>query len=128
MPETTTAERIDFWNLIARERGMPEGWMWFRLEVVDHRLPRDEAANSVTGAVCLARLKSGPRKGELNWTKRDPSTERTLIITFKEMDARERRWEQDEEKCCRCFGTGKDHWGQCGRCGGAGRPRISKKD
>ena len=124
-PTTATSARVepvDFWNLIARERGMPEGWRWFSLQVVDHRLPRDEAATSVTGAVCLVRYKSGPNKGELNWAKRDRATERTLIITFKDVDARERQWERDTGKCCRCAGSGKDPWGSCGRCRGSGIP------
>lgn len=120
-------ERVDFWNLIARERGMPEGWCWFRLEVVDHRLPRDEAASSVTGAVCTTVFKSGPRKGELNWAKRDGSTERTLIITFKELDARERQWESDTGKCCRCFGSGNDSFGKCRRCGATGKAASCEK-
>lgn len=122
------AERVDFWNLIALERGMPNGWQWFWLQVVDHRLPRDEAANSVTGAVCRERFKSGPRKGELNWAKCDRTTERTLIITFKELDAREEQWERDTTKCCRCFGSGKDPWGLCRRCGGTGIARRTGED
>ena len=91
----------DFYNLIARERGMPPGWRWYQLEAVPKffasKAPdRKNAACIVRGAVCTATITRGPRKGETNWAKRDRSTDHTIVITFADYDARVAAWKAGE--------------------------------
>jgi hypothetical protein len=117
-------ERVDFWNLIAHERGMPDGWKWFRLEVLEHRLPGEPSAVTITGAVCTAVHKSGKNKGCTNWSKKDSTTQRTLLVADGEYDARRKRWETETGVCSNCFGDGDDRLernGVCRRCSGSGR-------
>ncbi|MFP2898778.1 hypothetical protein [Corallococcus sp. 4LFB] len=123
MGEATPAyERVDFWNLIAqRKRGVPEGWRWFSIQGKGHPAPREQCTSIVTGAVCTATFKSGPRKGELNWAKRDRSTERELAIPFPEFDAFLLEWEAETGRCHNCYGNGRAFDRVCYRCGGAGK-------
>lgn len=129
----TKAERKrlpDFWNMMARERGVPDGWQWYRLEVADTKAPRHQSASLVTGAVCTERFKSGKRKGDLNWAKRDKRTERTLVITFADFDAYMAAWERKTGVCIKCDGNGTRSVGwssteghtlvHCSACDGTG--------
>lgn len=101
----------DFYNLIAIERGAPDGWSWFEVNVigVDHTAPREaqykHGAVMVKGAVCTAVYKSGPRKGLKNWSKRTDNRE--LVITFREVDEFKAKWEAATGLCSRC-GHGGD--------------------
>lgn len=123
-PERAIKGPGDLWNLLAKTRGVPDGWKWFRLEVADVKAPRHQSASLVTGAVATERFKSGPRKGEINWAKRDKSTERTLCIPFAEFDAFEAKWEADNNACSSCGGAGKWESGrECHSCKGTGKPR-----
>lgn len=125
---TTEKERVrppDFWNLMAREvYGMPEGWEWFRLEAVGPHHRRDLSASMVTGAVCTETFKSGPNKGSKNWKKRDRSTEQTIAIPFKDLDAFCEKWEVKTGLCSSCGGSGENGWDanqRCTRCNGSGK-------
>jgi hypothetical protein len=116
------SESVDFYNLIAAERGMPEGWRWHTLEAVGrHTL--------VTGAVCSVLFKRGPRKGCENWAKRDLTTEQQFVITGEELAARRSQWERDTGKCVQCFGSKEEIASvrvsgvttrPCGRCHATG--------
>lgn len=123
-PSPASSEPPDLWSLLATTRGVAEGWRWYKLETADHKAPRHQSAALVTGAVCLARFKSGPRNGELNWAKRDKSTERTLVIPFPEFDAFMANWEAEHKACSSCGGAGQYRsGGKCHGCKGSGLPR-----
>jgi hypothetical protein len=110
---TAKAEPPDFYNLIARERGLPEAWRWYELRVLpEHKAgrpltPRDQSFVLVRGAVCSTIYRSGPRKGQTNWHKRDKSTEIEFVIAVTDFDARIARWEAETGSCRACGGTGQ---------------------
>lgn len=108
----------DFYNLIARDRGAPEGWRWFDLRVIGER---PHHVIHVKGAVCDAVYKSGRYKGWPNWTKRDRSTERELVITPAEFDAAIAKWESETGLCHKCGGDGQE-LASCGVGGNTYRP------
>lgn len=115
---------VDWYNLIARERGMPLFWRWFELRAVG-----PDAV--VTGAVCRVLFKSGPRNGTENWAKRDRSTERQIVITRQQLVERKAQWERETWKCSQCFGSGNEPYGwsrsegpltrPCSRCTATGQ-------
>jgi len=97
------AEETDFYNLIARERGMPEGWRWYQIEArpqfwAGKQPDRGTATCLVRGAVCTAVITRGARKGQTNWAKRDRSTDQEIVISFAEYDARVSKWKAEQEK------------------------------
>lgn len=110
---TAKATPPDFYNLIARERGLPEAWRWYSLSVLPEPrpgqplAPRDQSFALVRGAVCSAVFQSGPRKGQRNWGKRDKSTELEFVLALAELDARIARWEHETGSCRSCGGTGQ---------------------
>lgn len=119
----------DFWSMIAVERGMPEGWRWYALNVLgDHGVPREHAAALVTGAVPGARFAKGKRKGEIDWSKATSPAE--IVVTFADYDARALRWESQTGKCKDCGGETQKWAGwskaeghrtkPCGRCNSTG--------
>lgn len=123
---------IDFINMIAIERGAPAGWRWFAQEGM-------HGGRLVTGAVCHALYKSGPRQGQTNWAKRDKTTERKILISDEALRDRCAKWERDTGKCSECFGTGAawagwsrdkgDFTKPCRRCGSTGKaPTIDGSD
>jgi hypothetical protein len=127
-PEPELKPPPDFWNLLAASKGVPAGWQWFRLVVADVKAPREKAHSLVTGAVCTERFKGGPRKGGLNWAKRDKRTERTLVIAFAEFDAFIAQWEAANAACSSCGGNGHNCGTRpepCYRCKGSGKPRVT---
>lgn len=118
----------DFWNLIAeRKRGMPVGWGWFSIKLVDS----STGAALLKGAVCTAVFQRGPQKGQKNWSKRDRSTERELVITEAELAAMRLEWEAETGRCFVCGGSGQQFasWSAtagtktepCTRCRSTGR-------
>lgn len=129
--DTSKSERSDFWNLIAvRKHGCPEGWRWTSLETIDPNAPRNKAQCLVTGAVYGTYVKSGKRKGDLNFKKPNPGTERRLVVSFAELDAFRDDWEKETGKCSDCGGCGRDAFSAssgrpCRRCGGDGKARAS---
>jgi hypothetical protein len=120
----------DWFSLIAWERGLPMTWQWFSSAVVDNHF-------LVTGAVCSARFLRGPRKGLLNWAKRDKETEQTIVISRTELAVFRQRWEQESGRCYDCGGGGKEHMGwkiehgtilkTCRRCKGSGKPPATER-
>jgi hypothetical protein len=126
----TEREDVDFYNLIAAERGQPAGWRWFELKCVGE-LADDGSGVLVTGAVCTAIYSRGKRKGETNWTKRDRSTQRELFISRNEYEKRRMKWQADTGKCVECMGSGQrfaSHsiyegikYKPCNKCGATGK-------
>lgn len=106
---------VDFWQLICEERGVPLGWHWYSLEAIGDS--RERGGVLVKGAICTTLYKSGVRKGQKNWTKRDRSTDREFLVTFREHDDFIARWERTTGMCSLCYGTGK----RVGRVGVDGR-------
>lgn len=87
----------DFYNLIARERGMPEGWRWYSLEArpkfwSGNAPDRTKAVVLVRGAVCTAVFTRGKHKDHTNWAKRDRGTDIDLVISLADYDARVAAW------------------------------------
>lgn len=108
----------DFWNLHARaQANLSPEWEWFRLEVVEieRRITR------VTGAICREVFKSGPRKGQKNWGKRERPTEREVILLGADHDAFIAEWEK-ANGCSRCGGSGREFAGWSSAEGERTRP------
>lgn len=117
----------DWINMLARERGQPEGWSWYRLESIGEG---DDAHRAILikGAVPGAVYKSGPRKGKTNWAKATHQAD--IVITAADVQARAQRWEGDTGNCHKCGGDGVEACGMgpagvktrpCPRCKGAGK-------
>lgn len=114
---------------------MPPEWRWFRWE----RLPVDAKTTThtmVTGAVCTATFASGKRKGRTNWSKRDPNTERSVVISDSEHDAYLIQWEERTGHCHECGGTSQrwcgwsvtegDRYRDCPRCNATGKRPVAE--
>jgi hypothetical protein len=122
------SERVDWFNLISGERGMPAGWMWYSARAIN-------GGFLLIGAVCTATFQRGPRKGTINWTKRDRATEREILITRADLEARQAQWERETGNCRQCFGTAQEWAGwsakagtifkPCRRCGATGNAPAS---
>ncbi len=127
----SAVKRPDFYELIARERGCPEGWTYVTLKAVGEG--RAKGAALVKGAIYPTKYKSGPRRGETNYSKPLAGTERELLITFAELDTREVRWEQETGVCSKCEGTGQMVSGfherkPCTRCHATGEATLQTKE
>lgn len=113
--------RVDFYNLLASERGVAKGWRWFDLKVLgDHKSPREQTSFQIRGAVYLGETRTGRGK----W---DKATTREFVISFTEYDARVERWQIETGRCGWCFGSGSESLGSsgtrtCSRCAGTGKP------
>ena len=120
-------EFVDFMGLAARQKiGASEDWgamKWSSIGVA-----RDMV--NVTGAVMTERYKRGPRKGRLNWSKRDKKTECTVTVSSAEIDAAKAAWSLATGKCACCRGRGTrvssisiengTTYRQCESCNGSG--------
>ena len=81
-------------------------WKCFRFEC----FPKSQMETlyvEVTGAVCAATYSRGKREGQINWSKRDRSTERTVIITPAEHTKWLIEWEKRTGLCSHCEGKGQ---------------------
>lgn len=76
------------------------GWHWYKIRSVG-------SFTIFNGAVCTILYKSGPKKGRLNWTTRDKSTEREIILTNGDIDRWRKAWSERTGKCLRCTGDGR---------------------
>ena len=102
---------------------MPANWRYYRWQ----RMPEDAPPNCcthtlVTGAVCSAVFARGPRKGHTNWSKRDAATDRSVLISDEEHNARLLAWEERTGNCHRCGGAGQDWAGWSAKEGDRYRP------
>lgn len=121
----------DWYNLLAVERGQPEGWQWYRLQGIGDG--RENGAVLLKGGVPNGTFKSGPRKGEINWAKATHVAE--VVITFADIGNRCMRWEVETGSCFNCGGDGSETAGwsaeaghearKCSRCNGTGKA-VSK--
>ena len=117
---------VDWFNLIAAERGVPDGWRWFNTEFKGES--RATGVFIVKGAVFGEVFKSGKNKGKPNPAKR--TDERELVITPAQLDEFKARWEQTNGKCSECYGEGKTvksisaegkTYRDCSRCKATGK-------
>lgn len=124
----------DFYNLYAKERGAPDGWRWYSLQVIGDVTDRANSVYQIKGAVCTAVYKSGRLKGHTNWTKRDRSTERDYIVTPSAFDEFVAKWETATGRCSRCGGDGKElqscgidgnTYRPCRRCSASGKAPVT---
>lgn len=123
------SDYVDWYAMIAKQRGVPEGWRWNKLEVIGDLKDPDRPV-LIEGAVCTITFKGGPRKGKLNWSKRDKSTARTFVVTQQQLAEAQAAWEAETGKCHRCTGSGQFAWRistkngtqtkACTRCSGTG--------
>jgi hypothetical protein len=111
------SERVDWFALIAHERGMPAGWMWNSSRVLE-----GSDGFLISGAVCTALFSRGPRKGRVNWAKRDRATEREIFISRADLEACQARWERETGKCRECFGTAQEWAGWSAKAGTIFKP------
>ncbi|EHL99335.1 hypothetical protein HMPREF9946_03097 [Acetobacteraceae bacterium AT-5844] len=114
----------------AREMyGLPDDWMVCIWEALGK--PGKPQAIALTGAVVTEVFKSGPRKGEKNWKKRDRSTQMTVSIPKAAHQKWLLEWEQKTGLCHECNGKGEvfKSWDRetgtqmkpCRRCDGTGK-------
>ena len=96
-------EHPDPFNELAKQLlpGLPDGWAWYRSECVA------PSSFLIHGAVTPSKI-SGKNKGRPNHAKRDPKTERTLVVSSAQLRAFERQWELSTGKCWRCSGHGTE--------------------
>jgi hypothetical protein len=123
---------VDWFALIAADRGMPENWRWSRSEVKGEK---PNIVFLVEGAIPGGVFARGKNKG-----KHDPKkyTERAeIVITHAELKARRERWEQETGRCSECFGDGTRCTGStivngareevrspCKRCSSTGKANL----
>jgi hypothetical protein len=119
-------EPPDFYNMIATERGAPDGWRWVELNAKGER---PHHVFLVRGAV-VPLISRGSNKGWPNWKRRDKATEREFVITPVEFDVFIAKWEQDTGCCSRCGGDGQElascgvngkTYRNCSRCKATGK-------
>lgn len=112
----------DWYNLIAADRGKPEGWRWYSLQAVND-------STIVEGGIPRSLVTRGPRKGLPNWTKPDAVSK--MIVSPADVLARKLRFEAETGNCHQCGGVGQEFKGwskeagrltrECRRCRGNGK-------
>jgi hypothetical protein len=112
-------------QLACEKAGQGEEWAVYRWEAMP-----ESRGTLVTGAVAPP-YKSGPRKGQPNWQKRDLATERRIFISYDEGYAYMLEWERKTGNCAQCQGRGKrvvgwsrdggNRYRDCGVCKGTGK-------
>lgn len=89
-PDGFRARELSDFDRFAHEvHGVRADARWIVVETLgDHDTPRALASFRLVMAVPPTLVfKSGPRKGEINWSRRDKSHDRELIVSFKDFDA-----------------------------------------
>lgn len=110
--------------------GMPPEWDSYEFEAIGAMPGHPPKLIRVAGAVAPPKV-SGKNKGEPNWRKRDPATDKTAYFSPAEHEAWEATWEQKTGKCAECVGTGQKMAGwdvktgvrykPCVKCGASGK-------
>ncbi len=93
-PGSTAAEKWaarepDDFDLVAHEvYGVRRDARWLQVETLgDLKSPRAETYfRLLMVAPPTVVFKSGPRKGQINWSKRDKSLDRELVVPFAKLD------------------------------------------
>jgi hypothetical protein len=89
-PAGWAAREPDDFDLIAHEvYGVRRDARWLQVETLgDCDTPREQTCFRLLMAVPpTVAYKSGPRKGQINWGKRDKSHDRELVVPFRDFDA-----------------------------------------
>lgn len=104
MSEQEQPVHVDWFQIIAESRGVPDGWRWFK-SVVHGDKPNHVFI--VTGAAGGKPFKRGTNKGKVKPASRDHATKRDVVITPADLAAAKMQWERDTGKCSACCGAGK---------------------
>jgi hypothetical protein len=129
-----SVERFDWYQAFAeKHRSVPPGWRWFRVQTLNHQAPRDQQTVLMEGGVAPKKTR-GKYAGRPDWKARDKSLDRTLALTFAELEQFQRDWETETGKCAQCYGTGRgwagwssaegDRYADCRPCDATGKPRA----
>jgi len=119
--------RISLMDELARSlAGMGPDWSPFKYEAIGG----NDRPMLIVGAVAPT-ISRGPRKGRPNWQKRDPATERSVVILGEQMRRFEREWSAKTGLCARCVGHGDtlcgwsvvdgNRYRVCKKCNGTGK-------
>ncbi|EKD40821.1 MAG: hypothetical protein ACD_74C00157G0006 [uncultured bacterium] len=106
----------------------PPGFAFWLFEALP--IPGPAQVMKLTGAVAPL-FTRGPRKGELNFKKLDPTTLREVFLPVEEHKAWVEEWEKKTGLCSHCQGKGQRPVGwsaetgsrfkPCGVCNGSGK-------
>ncbi len=109
---------------LREKHNLPENWQIFSFKVLDDKV------EELTGAVAPLYIK-GPKKGRVNWAKKDRTTEKTFYVILSEFRAWAMQWEEKTGTCVECMGRGEVATGwskddgtkhkECPRCKGTGK-------
>jgi hypothetical protein len=89
----------------------------------------------VKGAIYKTRLKTGPRKGKINFRSPEAGTECAVSIPALLLQQWKRRWEIETGLCSECQGSGRTlssmgvsgtKYRTCSKCRGSGEAQISR--
>lgn len=90
----------DFYNLVARDHGAPDGWRWHTLLAVD--APAGTAVAGIPQArLVLMQGAITEMVGGVAYVA-DPASRRDFIFTFAEIEQKRLRWEAEHGRCARC--------------------------
>lgn len=119
----------NFYELHAREKAsLPDTWKAYRLECFPKGNERTLYIE-VTGMVAPA-MKTQPERSDFK--RGDRATKKTVVLPVADHDAWLARWEQANQKCHKCEGSGQELAGwsvsdgnryrPCSRCKATGKP------
>jgi hypothetical protein len=129
------SKAVDLMDLMIHEiGGKPEEWTPYLWEMLPHGKPK---FMQITGGIFRHKIKSGPRKGEVNYGKPEPGTLDSVVITLRERDEWYAAWERRTGMCNECAGDGKVTasfgvkngeryctYRECSRCSGTGKAKA----
>lgn len=90
----------------AKEQVSPD-WHLFSWECFPKSGREPTLYVQVRGAVCKVTFQRGRRKGQMNWGRREKSTERTVILPVADHEKFCEEWEKRTGLCRNCTGEGK---------------------
>lgn len=102
MSDHEEAVRPDWFGLVAKERGVPDGWRWYSSTAHGNA---GSTVFLVTGAVVGGLFAKGKNAGKPNPAKY--TDKRELVITRADLDAVKAKWSAETGKCSACYGEGR---------------------
>jgi hypothetical protein len=108
---------------------LPEEFQFYRWESLPHDAS-ERTHMQFSGGVTRETFKSGPRKGQPNWSKEDKSLARVFIVSEHEAKQWQLDYSEETGNCAECMGEKKTvaGWGketgtryrECYTCKGTG--------